>query len=144
MVSIKNPVFVLTVIFVIIFNLQAQTQSKIFAGAEESTPSRSEYFSWINNTNEGSTEKQTLINLDFFKWLKDKYGMQLDIYALDAGNIDGKGFCGNMESSRFLKQFPNSFDLIFKKASSINTRLGFGVVRIALEIHWLLKRRELI
>ncbi|MEO6134115.1 MAG: hypothetical protein ABIP35_03115 [Ginsengibacter sp.] len=124
MVSIKNQVFFLTVIFVIIFNLQAQTQSKIFAGADESTPSRSEYFSWINNTNEGSTEKQTLINVDFFKWLKDKYGMQLDIYALDAGNIDGKGFCGNMESSRFLKQFPNSFDLIFKKASSINTRLG--------------------
>ena len=58
-------------------------------GMDNSTPSRSEYFSWINNTNEGSTEAQTLINLEFFKWLRDEYGMQLDIYAFDAGNIDG-------------------------------------------------------
>lgn len=28
------------------------------SGADERTPSRSEYFSWINNTNEGSTEKR--------------------------------------------------------------------------------------
>ncbi len=120
----KNVLSFLSVTFAICISSHGQTQSKIFAGADENTPSRSEYFSWINNTNEGSTEKQTLINLDFFKWLKDKYGMQLDIYALDAGNIDGKGFCGNMDSKRFSKQFPNSFDFIFKKASSINTRLG--------------------
>ena len=37
------------------------------SGADERTPSRSEYFSWINNTNEGSTEKQTLVNLAFFR-----------------------------------------------------------------------------
>ena len=42
------------------------------SGAEERTPSRSQYFSWINNTNEGSTEKHTLINLAFFKYLKDE------------------------------------------------------------------------
>ena len=33
------------------------------AGADELTPSVAQYFSWINNTNEGSTERQTLINL---------------------------------------------------------------------------------
>jgi len=31
------------------------------AGADQHTPSVPQYFSWINNTNEGSTEKQTLI-----------------------------------------------------------------------------------
>ena len=36
------------------------------AGADELTPSIPQYFSWINNTNEGSTEEHTLINLDFF------------------------------------------------------------------------------
>ena len=64
-------------------------ERSVFPGADERSPSRAEYFSWINNTNEGSTEKQTLINLDFFKWLRDTYGMHLDIYAMDAGNIDG-------------------------------------------------------
>lgn len=97
---------------------------KVFPGADERTPSRAEYFSWINNTNEGSTEKQTLINLDFFKWLRDSYGMQLDIYALDAGNIDGKGFCGNMQSARFRRQFPDGFDPIYRKAAAFGTRLG--------------------
>jgi hypothetical protein len=99
-------------------------ESPVFPGADERSPSRAEYFSWINNTNEGSTEKQTLINLDFFKWLRDTYGMHLDIYAMDAGNIDGKGFCGNMSSARFKGQFPHSFDLIYKKAAGIDTRLG--------------------
>jgi hypothetical protein len=61
----------------------------IVPGATELSPSRSQYFSWINNRNEGSTEAQTLANLEFFKWLHDEYGMQFDIYAFDAGNIDG-------------------------------------------------------
>ncbi|GHT37356.1 hypothetical protein FACS189435_2190 [Bacteroidia bacterium] len=36
-------------------------------------------FSWINNAWEGATEKQTLINYEFFKWMHDTYGMTLDI-----------------------------------------------------------------
>ncbi len=94
------------------------------AGADESTPSRSHYFSWIDNTNEGSTEKQTLANLDFFKWLHDDYGMDLDIYALDAGAIDTPGGYGSMESERFKKQFPNGFGPIAEKAKSFGCRLG--------------------
>ncbi|BAX78795.1 hypothetical protein [Labilibaculum antarcticum] len=99
-------------------------QEKVFPGANEQTPSRAQYFSWINNTNEGATEKQTLINLEFFKWLQDEYGMILDIYAFDAGAIDGKRFYGDIHSERFKKQFPNGFDPIYEKAKSINTRLG--------------------
>ncbi len=49
------------------------------AGADEKTPSRSHYVSWTDNTNEGATEKQTLANLEFFKWLHDEYGMDLDM-----------------------------------------------------------------
>ncbi|MGV8096210.1 MAG: hypothetical protein AB2L24_30520 [Mangrovibacterium sp.] len=106
------------------FSLASIAQEKIFPGADEKTPSRSEYFSWINNTNEGTTEKQTLISLEFFKWLKDQYGMQLDIYAFDAGAIDGKRFYGNMQSDRFRNQFPNGFTPIIKKAGAMGTRLG--------------------
>ena len=99
-------------------------EPNVFPGADENSPSRAEYFSWINNTNEGSTEAQTLINLDFFKWLHDEYGMTLDIYAFDAGNIDGKLFCGSMNSVRFKRQFPNGFTPIVEKAKLINCRLG--------------------
>ncbi len=108
----------------ICLSLTSFAQEKIFPGADESTPSRSEYFSWINNTNEGATEAQTLINLDFFKWLKDEYGMQLDIYAFDAGAIDGKRFYGNMQSDRFKRQFPNGFAPMVKEAGDMGTRLG--------------------
>jgi len=116
----KKITFLLSLFFI---NYYTNAQ-KIFPGADEKTPSRSQYFSWINNTNEGATEKQTLINLEFFKWLKEEYGMNLDIYAFDAGNIDGKQFYGSIYSDRFKKQFPNGFDPIYKKAKSINTRLG--------------------
>jgi hypothetical protein len=102
----------------------AIAQEKVFPGADEQSPSRAQYFSWINNTNEGTTEEQTLINLDFFQWLNQEYGMILDIYAFDAGAIDGKRFYGDIHSERFKKQFPNGFDPLYKKAKSINTRLG--------------------
>ena len=64
------------------------------AGANEKTPSLSEYFSWINNTNEGATTEHTLTNLRFFQWLYNTYGMKLDIYAFDAGAIDGAKMYG--------------------------------------------------
>ena len=94
------------------------------AGADEFTPSLSHYFSWIDNTNEGSTERQTLTNLGFFKWLHDEYGMELDIYALDAGAIDTPGGYGSIYSERFKKQFPNGFGPIAAKAKSFGCRLG--------------------
>ena len=67
----------------------------------EKTPSIPQYFTWINNTNEGATEEQTLINLRFFKWLHDEFGMRLGIYAFDAGAIDSQEFYGRMDSERF-------------------------------------------
>ncbi|MEP2777223.1 MAG: hypothetical protein ABJQ29_01690 [Luteolibacter sp.] len=96
----------------------------IYPGADEKTPSRAQYFSWINNTNEGSTEEHTLINLGFFQWMQEEYGMNLDIYAFDAGVIDGPGFYGKVGSEAFLKQFPNGFDPIYEKAKAMDTRLG--------------------
>lgn len=94
-------------------------------GADEKTPSKSEYFAWINSTWEGSSEKETLANLSFFRWLKDTYGMQLDIYALDAGVIDGWKDYGNMNAKRFTSLFPNGFDEIAKYSADMNTGLGF-------------------
>ena len=90
----------------------------------EESPSRAQYFSWINNTNEGATEAQTLTNLEFFAWLKAEYGMQLDIYAFDAGAIDGKRFYGSTDSERFKQQFPNGFDPMYERAKELGIRLG--------------------
>ena len=56
---------------------------------------RGAVLTWINNTNEGGRpSRQTLANLAFFKYLHDEYGMTLDIYAFDAGAIDGAGSMG--------------------------------------------------
>jgi len=74
------------------FLLDAPAQEAVYPGADEKTPSKAQYFSWINNTNEGTTEQQTQINLDFFAWLKEEYGMQLDIYAFETGPLTGSGF----------------------------------------------------
>ena len=97
---------------------------KIFPGATEQTPSRAHYFSWINNAWEGSTEAQTLINLEFFRWLHDEYGMQLDCYAFDAGNIDTQGEYGSTDSQKFKAKFPEGFGRIAAKAKAIQCRLG--------------------
>jgi hypothetical protein len=96
----------------------------VYPGADENTPSLSQYFSWINNTNEGSTEAQTLTNLRFFSWLKSEYGMTLDIYVISAGAIDKARWYGSMDSEEFKRQFPNGFDPIYKEAKAMGTRLG--------------------
>ncbi|CDD90703.1 putative uncharacterized protein [Tannerella sp. CAG:51] len=100
------------------------SQEVVNRGADEKSLSRSEYFSWINNTNEGPSEKQTLINMDFFEWLRNEYGMELDIYAFDAGLIDGKNFYGDMESIRFKQKFPDGLDTVYRKAQKNGMRLG--------------------
>ena len=97
---------------------------EVFPGADERTPSRAQYFSWINNTNEGATEAQTLANLAFFRWLGEEYGMVLDIYAFDAGAIDGAKYYGAMDSERFKRQFPRGFGPSAEAAREIGCRLG--------------------
>jgi len=101
-----------------------QANAEVYPGADESTPARAQYFSWINNTNEGATEQQTLINLDFFDWLKQEYGMKLDIYAFDAGAIDGKRWYGSTDSIKFKEQFPRGFEPIYQRAKKMGVRLG--------------------
>lgn len=100
-------------------------KEKIFAGADNATPSIPQYFSWINNTNEGSTEQQTLINLDFFRWMKETYGMQINIYAWDAGNFDGasEGY-GNLKGEKFKSQYPDEYNNIVREAEKIGIRMG--------------------
>lgn len=104
---------------------QASANAIPKAGASETTPSKSQYFSWINNTNEGSTEPQTATNLAFFRWLRDEYGMVLDIYAFDAGLADGKEFTQILSSSaRFKARFPNGLGPLVKTAADMGTRFG--------------------
>jgi len=73
---------------------------------------------WINNAWEGSTEAQTLANLAFFQWLRDEYGMQLDIYAFDAGNIDTQGGYGSTDSARS-GRIPAGFSEIARRARQV-------------------------
>jgi len=121
---LRKTMIILFSLCVLIPLIFAQDKKDVYPGADEKSPSRSQYFSWINNTNEGATETQTLLNLDFFRWLHDEYGMTLDIYAFDAGAIDGKRFYGRMDSDRFREQFPNGFSPIYRNAKTMGTRLG--------------------
>jgi hypothetical protein len=120
--KLKNAL--LFILCLLTVKLNAQENKQVYPGADETTPSLSQYFSWINNTNEGSTESQTLVNLDFFKWLHDEYGMILDIYVVSAGAIDKGQWYGSMDSEEFKAQFPNGFESIYLKAKEMGTRLG--------------------
>lgn len=100
-------------------------KNKETMGADEKTPSKSEYFSWINSTNEGATEEQTLANLAFFRFLYDEYGMKLDIYALDAGNLDGAGGAyEHIDGEKLKLQYPNGYRPLVDAAAQMGTRLG--------------------
>lgn len=104
--------------------MAADQPDAVFPGADERTPSRAQYFTWINNTNEGPTDAQTRANLEFFRWLHAEYGLVLDIYAFDAGAIDGAGFYGSTDSERFARQFPAGFGPLAELARGCGARLG--------------------
>jgi hypothetical protein len=123
------------IMFVGMFMILCWGEERALSQSDKKTPSQAFYFDWISSQYEGSTEAQTLAKLDFFKWLHDEYGMALDIYSLDVGNIDDGPFTagvgrlipdhwGTLESVEFKEQFPRGFDPIFKKARSFGCRLG--------------------
>ena len=102
-----------------------EEKKNLIAGADECTPSYAQYFSWINNTNEGSTETQTLINLDYFAYLKRAYNMCLDIYAWDAGNLDGsRQTYQTLDSDKIKKQYPNGYAPVVKAAKKNRNQNG--------------------
>ncbi len=73
----KNFWIAMSILLLVVLSPNAADRNGVNRGATETSPSRSEYFSWINNTNEGATEAQTMVNLAFFRWLHDVYGMEL-------------------------------------------------------------------
>ena len=102
-----------------------KNESNPTAGATERTPSRPQYFSWINSTNEGSTEAQTLANLDYFGYLLRQYNMRLEIYAWDAGNLDGASQTyETLDSPKLALQYPNGYAPLADAAEKIGCRLG--------------------
>ena len=97
------------------------------------TPSKAIYFDWINRNWYGSNEHKIEANLKFFKWLHDEYGMQLDIYLMDAADIDQGPNCasdiglpayGSLETPWFQNRFPHGFGPLAEFAKSFNCRLG--------------------
>lgn len=107
-------------------NLEIEVKTREMAGADERSPSKAQYFSWLNNTNEGATEEQTLLNLDYFRWLRDEYGMQLDIYAWDAGNLDGASgtYEISFDSPKLKAQYPNGYEPVANVARELDIKLG--------------------
>ncbi len=128
----------LTGIFAVLFTalvFSGILPSKKPSDIDKTTPSQAFYFDWISSQYEGSTEEQTLTQLEFFKWLNEEYGMSLDIYSLDVGNLDDGPYTagvgrlipdhwGTLDSDEFMEQFPRGFDPIYKKAESFGCRLG--------------------
>ncbi len=104
-------------------------KNKTYLGADETTPSHPQYFSWINNNNEGGTEAQTLINLEYFKWLHDTYGMNLEIYAWDCGNLDGSGsgYAHPEETEKLREQYPRGYGPSAQKAAEFGCHMGMWV-----------------
>ncbi len=106
-------------------NNTTSQKNRADAGADRFTPSIPQYFSWVNNTNEGSTAEQTHINLNFFDYLRCTYGMEIKIYAWDAGNFDGSanGY-GDENGEKFRSQYPDGWAPIAEHAAELGIRLG--------------------
>ena len=60
---LQKLIIILVLFMPLSFHISAQNNESVYPGADEKTPSKAQYFSWINNTNEGPTEAQTLINI---------------------------------------------------------------------------------
>jgi len=119
-------VIIVAIIFMMSRNVFSLADETVFPGADELTPSKSMFCDWLNSEWPGSNERKTLANLDFFKWLHDEYGMKLDIYLLDAGNVcGGDRLYRSLDSRGFRDKFPNGIEPLYEKAKAFGCRLGF-------------------
>jgi hypothetical protein len=73
--------------------------------------------------------------MEFFQWLHDEFGLTLDIYSLDVGNIDDGPYTagvgrliphhyGTLDSEEFKAQFPRGFAPLVREAARFGGRLG--------------------
>lgn len=108
----------------------------LISAYDDRSPSLALYFDWINRNWYGSNEQKVLKDLDFFNWMKTRYGMQLDIFLLDAGMFDNGPHCssvpnrpayGDLSSPWFTRAFPHGFRTIAKKAALSGIRLGLWI-----------------
>jgi len=121
----KQVLHIRSLLLVSVFCVAVSAQAQeLKPGITQQTPSIAHYFSWVNHNLEGATEAQTLANLEFFQWMHDEYGMQLDIYNISAGTMDGGTSPYPLVNRTFDKKFPNGFGAVSKKAAQMNTRLG--------------------
>lgn len=130
---VKRSYFIIVLYWVSTINSFSQETHTPAQVINEFTPSRAVYFDWINRNWYGSNQKKIEANLRFFKWLHDEYGMQLDIYLMDAGDIDqgpnwadahGLSTYGSLETAWFKRRFPDGFAPLVDLARSFNCRLG--------------------
>jgi len=128
-----NCIFFVCVNLFAITNISGQIEIEGDKVVNEFTPSKAVYFDWINRSWYGSNQDKIGANLRFFKWLHDEYGMQLDIYLMDAGDIDQGPNCanshglpayGSLETEWFKRRFPDGFAPLVELAKSFNCRLG--------------------
>lgn len=124
MIQVAGKGMCLGLMWSVLSMAEVSAQDEVFAGADEQSPSRSHYFTWINNTNEGPTVEHTKANMEFFQWMHDEYGMVLDIYAYDAGAVDGPRYYGSPETRKFQQQFPHGFGPTAEWAKGFGGRLG--------------------
>lgn len=133
MKTLLNSIFFVWMNLFAIANISGQIGVEGNKAINEFTPSKAVYFDWINRNWYGSNQNKIEANLRFFKWMHDEYGMQLDIYLMDAGDIDQGPNCanshglpayGSLETEWFKKRFPDGFAPLVELAKSFNCRLG--------------------
>jgi hypothetical protein len=119
--------------------LVTSTTSSTRGEVTQETPSRAMYFDWVNSEWPGTDEAKTRANMSFFQWLHDSYGMQLDLYMLDAGNLDrspwtlpaGHPDKGNRERAygllddpRMRAKFPGGMGPLAQAARGFGAQMG--------------------
>jgi len=131
-----TTLFVLTCMLALVAAGRSWAASPL-AGADETTPSKAMYFDWINIEWHGGREEKVLRNLEFFEWLRAEYGMQLDIYLMDAATLDKGPGCSwgepdlqgiepyrDLDAPDFRAKFPDGFDAVCAKARSFDCGMG--------------------
>lgn len=135
---IKRIFFLMLPVF-LFFNCPAISQNKSARPGQvinQLSPSRSLYYDYANQNYQGTDEHKIMADLGFFKWMHDTYDMKLDYFLMDGGVIDNailyhhstnKVAYGNLNSTAFIRHFPNKFKNINELAKSFDCRLGLTI-----------------
>ncbi|MCD6332379.1 MAG: hypothetical protein J7L89_03815, partial [Bacteroidales bacterium] len=90
-------------------------------------PFKTLYFDWLTHDNSGPLEEEILASVRALKVLRERYGLQFDLYNADAGLVESAGTYFDDYKETFRKRYPEGLQRISEAMQQEQMKLALWI-----------------